>query len=221
MGADSIIEATIVTLDGRVLKANACQNQDLFWAIRGGGGGTFGIITSLTVKAHEMPSVTVSSVEVAARNSTPAKTWYRLVAQMHTHFPKLQDAGMHGYYTMSGSDRTMILALLQYNVPNATSSKKLLEPLQELLNAANSSVTHTVTTLWVPEWYMLNQLLPTSGNVGSTRGTRASRLIPRRALVNVDLLAQVLETAASPNNVTVRNPHSRCHVLLLRFCVLT
>ncbi|KAI9038130.1 FAD-dependent oxidoreductase [Aspergillus affinis] len=208
MGADSIIEATIVTLDGKVLKTNTCQNSDLFWAIRGGGGGTFGVVTSLTVKAHEMPSVTFSSVEVTARNSTSAKSWYRLVAQMHTYFPKLQDAGMHGYYTMSGSPKTMTAALLQYNEPNATSAKKLLEPLQGLLNSANASVTHSITAQWVPEWYSLMQIVPTSGNTGSTRSTRASRLIPRRALENVDLLAQVLETAASPNNVTdgISNP---------------
>lgn len=205
MGADSILEASIVTLEGKVLKANACQNTDLFWAIRGGGGGTFGVITSLTVKAHEMPSVALSSVEVTARNSTSAKAWYRLVAQMHTYFPGLQDAGLHGYTTMSGSPRTITLALFQYNEPNATSSKKLFEPLQQLLNSANASVTHTISANWVPEWYSLMQIVPTSGNVGTTRSTRATRLIPRSALSpkNVDLLAQVLETAVSPNNLTV------------------
>ncbi|KAF1938707.1 FAD-binding domain-containing protein [Clathrospora elynae] len=42
MGAENLLEATIVTLDDRTLLANPCQNSDFFFAIRGGGGGTFG-----------------------------------------------------------------------------------------------------------------------------------------------------------------------------------
>jgi FAD/FMN-containing dehydrogenase len=34
----------IVTPNGDLVTANECQNKDLFWAIRGGGGGTFGVI---------------------------------------------------------------------------------------------------------------------------------------------------------------------------------
>ncbi|KAM6531768.1 hypothetical protein FSOLCH5_001220 [Fusarium solani] len=52
MGADSINPAVVVAADGEVLTASECQNSDLLWAIRGGGGGTFGVIAELTVKAH-------------------------------------------------------------------------------------------------------------------------------------------------------------------------
>ncbi|GFN19172.1 FAD binding domain protein [Aspergillus tubingensis] len=203
MGADNIVEATVVTPDGRVLKANACQNQDLFWALRGGGGGTFGVITSLTVKAYKMPSVTLAMINVGAKNSTSTKSWYQLVAQMHTQFPRLQDAGLHGYYTMSGSPKSITVTLLQYNKPNTTSILRLSEPLLEVLNAANSSATHSFTTEWVPSWYTLVEHVPMSGSTGSSHSATASRLIPRRALENVDLLADVLETVTSPDNVPI------------------
>jgi FAD/FMN-containing dehydrogenase len=36
--------------------ANDCQNQDLFWALRGGGGGTFGVVTKVTLRTHPLPS---------------------------------------------------------------------------------------------------------------------------------------------------------------------
>ena len=50
----SLIEAEVVTADGEVRIANACSNPDLFWALKGGGGG-FGIVTRVTVRTHELP----------------------------------------------------------------------------------------------------------------------------------------------------------------------
>ncbi|UFX41998.1 FAD-binding oxidoreductase [Bradyrhizobium sp. 41S5] len=55
--AASLLEAEIVTADGVVRIANARSNPDLFWALRGGGGGTFGVVTRLTLRTHELPDV--------------------------------------------------------------------------------------------------------------------------------------------------------------------
>lgn len=44
LGVDRVVQFEIVTPDGILRHANACQNQDLFWALRGGGGGTFGVV---------------------------------------------------------------------------------------------------------------------------------------------------------------------------------
>jgi FAD/FMN-containing dehydrogenase len=49
---DNLISAEVVTADGRVLVGDATQHADLFWALRGGGGGNFGIVTSLTFRTH-------------------------------------------------------------------------------------------------------------------------------------------------------------------------
>ena len=49
---DNLLAATIVTADGRARHADADTNEDLLWACRGGGGGNFGIVTSLTFQAH-------------------------------------------------------------------------------------------------------------------------------------------------------------------------
>ena len=54
MGVDNIVEADIVTANGEIVTVNSQTNSDLFWAIRGGGAGAFGIITSITIKAHEI-----------------------------------------------------------------------------------------------------------------------------------------------------------------------
>ncbi len=56
IAAASMLEAEVVTADGKVLVATGCQNQDLFWALRGGGGGTFGIVTKATLRTHPLPN---------------------------------------------------------------------------------------------------------------------------------------------------------------------
>src|ERR1700722_17607523 len=54
--AAGLLEAEIVTADGAVRIANACVNPDLFWALKGGGGGSFGVVTRLTLRTHELPA---------------------------------------------------------------------------------------------------------------------------------------------------------------------
>lgn len=54
--AGGLLEAEIVTADGKILLANACTNADLFWGLKGGGGGSLGVVTRLTLETHELPS---------------------------------------------------------------------------------------------------------------------------------------------------------------------
>lgn len=78
-GAANLIEAEIVTADGKVRIANRFFEPDLFFALRGGGGGTFGVVTRLTFRTHALPSTigaVLFSVEAA---SDPA--WRALVGR--------------------------------------------------------------------------------------------------------------------------------------------
>ncbi|WNM36174.1 FAD-binding oxidoreductase [Streptomyces sp. Li-HN-5-11] len=52
---DSLTQATVVTADGKQLTANASQNEDLFWALRGAGNGNFGVVTELQFRTHPAP----------------------------------------------------------------------------------------------------------------------------------------------------------------------
>src|SRR4029077_21195956 len=57
MAAASLLQAEIVTADGAVRIANACTNPDLFWAIKGGGGGSLGVLTKVTLRTRELPEL--------------------------------------------------------------------------------------------------------------------------------------------------------------------
>lgn len=54
-GAGGILQAEVVLANGKTVIANQCQNPDLFWALRGGGGGTFGVVTKMTLQTHPLP----------------------------------------------------------------------------------------------------------------------------------------------------------------------
>jgi FAD/FMN-containing dehydrogenase len=54
--AASLLEAEIVTADGKLRVVNGHQERELFWALKGGGGGTFGVVTRLTLATHELPT---------------------------------------------------------------------------------------------------------------------------------------------------------------------
>jgi FAD/FMN-containing dehydrogenase len=56
MAASSLLEAEIVTADGAVRTVSACSEPDLFWALKGGGGGSFGVVTRLTLQTHALPA---------------------------------------------------------------------------------------------------------------------------------------------------------------------
>jgi FAD/FMN-containing dehydrogenase len=75
----SLLEAEVVTADGEVRIANACTNPDLFWALKGGGGG-FGVVTRVTLRTHPLPeffggaSATIKATSDDAYRRLIAKT---------------------------------------------------------------------------------------------------------------------------------------------------
>lgn len=53
--AAGLLEAEVVTADGNIRVANACTNPGLFWALKGGGGGTYGVVSKVTLRTHDLP----------------------------------------------------------------------------------------------------------------------------------------------------------------------
>ena len=55
LASASLLEAEVITADGRRRIASARHEPDLFWALKGGGGGSFGVVTRLTLRVHPLP----------------------------------------------------------------------------------------------------------------------------------------------------------------------
>lgn len=77
LAAGSLLQAEIVTADGVVRVANACTNPELFWGLKGGGGGSLGVVTRLTLRVHELPE-TFGAVNITIK-ATSAPAFRRLI----------------------------------------------------------------------------------------------------------------------------------------------
>lgn len=68
LALDNLLEVRIVLEDGRAVTANAHDEPDLFWALRG-GGGNFGVVTGMRVQLHSIPVVTAGVIGFAWDNA--------------------------------------------------------------------------------------------------------------------------------------------------------
>ncbi|ETS75332.1 hypothetical protein PFICI_12276 [Pestalotiopsis fici W106-1] len=182
LGADQVLSLQVVTADGTFVTASPDENQDLFYALRGGGGSTFGVVTSVIVKAHPFINVTRSSVDFAVRNatnSTEVETFWRGI-DLYYHFGKaIVDAGGTAYgdiTTYNVSLNNSFTFSTQIEMPAMTAGElfDFVQPLIGDLNAIGISINNSQpvpSTRW------------TSGNngLGDVPGNSrfASRLFPR------------------------------------------
>jgi FAD binding domain/Berberine and berberine like len=75
LACDNLISAEVATADGRMLRASTEENEDLFWGIRG-GGGNFGVVTSLEYRLHPVGHVLAGGLTYAWSVASPVLRFY-------------------------------------------------------------------------------------------------------------------------------------------------
>ncbi|EFJ21232.1 hypothetical protein SELMODRAFT_1257, partial [Selaginella moellendorffii] len=115
LAADNVLQFTIVTPGGTVRYANRCVNRDLFWALRGGGGGTFGVVTAAVHRTFPAPSNILSAVHVLAASGVGS--YRQLIGQFTQLSAALYRQGWAGYFVMGGTSLT-----LRYHALNQTTA---------------------------------------------------------------------------------------------------
>lgn len=119
--ASQLIEAEIVTADGQVRIVNSCSDPELFWAIKGGGGGSFGIVTRLTLRTHDLPKYLgfTSGVIQAQSDAAFAQLIARFIAFYH-------DALFNphwGEQVRLGVDNTFEISMVSQGLDDAQAGK--------------------------------------------------------------------------------------------------
>ncbi|RYP53654.1 hypothetical protein DL768_001434 [Monosporascus sp. mg162] len=193
MASDNALEFTVVTATGDLVIANAYQNCDLFWALRGGGGGTFGIVTKATVRTFDEAPMVLTNLNISTTGGDPA--FWSAMADFHAALPALNGAGGAGYYFISPnlpwaegqSISAFTLMLVFANTTSTTRINHIYEPLLEKLNATSSVTTQYASFVLPSIHYLISNIL-IEGDADTTGGITllGSRLFSRDLLVSKD-----------------------------------
>jgi hypothetical protein len=99
LGVEQVLEFEVVTPTGEILIANDNSNTDLFWALRGGGGSTFGIVIKVTYKAYPtLPAAMIMLLMTPnSLNETSQDNFYKAMAYYIAKQPEFVDFGLSGH----------------------------------------------------------------------------------------------------------------------------
>ena len=204
LAADNVLSMDVVTADGNLVTADPNTNSDLFWAMRGGGGSTFGVLVSAT--ARVFPDVPFTYYYWQYNTTANSDTYWALVQLFHTYLPQMSDDGAMGYYYMY-TKATPTTGLLEGNWLLPTLSEadgaKIFAPFNAAIAAHKKVWKDPVTSsaYGVPYDSYTNGWANLTGageGVGFS-GRLGSRLFDKAALSNPGL-GNALRAATPPSS---------------------
>ena len=203
LAADQALEYQVVTAAGTVVTASATTNSDLYWALSGGGGGTFGVVTSLTVRAHPAAGmVGGAALQTAEEYTTPDK-WDEFITGFHSLLPAMVDLGASISWILEPG----VLIIEPVTVANSTGDHVrdvVLAPVTDLLASLSIPAAVNYSTLSYGDHYATYMGPLPDGHIPVETEQYGSRLIPRTVLEhNATGLGVVLQTLALAGVTTV------------------
>lgn len=98
MAADQVLAMEVVLPKGNFVTASPSQNPDLFWALRGGGGSIYGVVTPTTVKAYPDVKVTSSNFSFKTGESITHDNFWKGIRAYFDYFIQNANAGIYAYF---------------------------------------------------------------------------------------------------------------------------
>ncbi|KAJ5893196.1 hypothetical protein N7504_009887 [Penicillium tannophilum] len=182
LGADQTLEFEVVTAAGKQVTASRSENADLFWALSGGGAGNYGVVMSMTVKAHPGAIIGGAALEFTAAGIT-SEVFLKAVSLFHHLLPQMIDSGASVIYEMTST----FFAISPLTAYNQTSDdvKVILQPFISGLAQLNitAQVAYTQYDTYYDHYNKYMGPLP-YGNLAVSSYQYGGRLIPRTVLEN-------------------------------------
>ena len=135
LAIDNLVSAEVVTADGRVARASAAENEDLFWALRG-GGGNFGVVTGFEFALHPVGPTMMFAAPILPLDAGagPIRAWRDFLADKHGSVGSLIEfstvPAIPDYPEAAWGRRVYTIAALYAG--DADEGEALLQPLREL-----------------------------------------------------------------------------------------
>ena len=165
--AASLLEAEVVTANGDVVTANDCFNADLFWALKGGGGGSFGVITRVTLRTHDLPQSFGGAFGKIKAQSDAA--FERLLSRFVGFYYQSLLNSHWGEQVKIGPDNTLEISMVSQGLER-DQVDAVWRPFLDWVKASpkDLSVTQPVSTFAAPARYWWD----VERNPGMSRDTR-------------------------------------------------
>ncbi|KAJ5947428.1 hypothetical protein N7466_000443 [Penicillium verhagenii] len=152
LAADNVLEWEVVTADGTHLIATPTSHADLFWALGGGGGGTYGVVISMTVRLFEDGSVGRASLIFTSTITNGTDAFWNAVDVFQSHLPAIvDDHGIVVTYVVSNDTLDLYVA----TAPNRTADQvaEIFEPMTSALATLGLSASAIDFTTAVADTY--------------------------------------------------------------------
>jgi FAD/FMN-containing dehydrogenase len=160
--ASSLLQAEIVTADGIERIVNARTDPDLFWAIKGGGGGSFGVVTSLTLQTHALPDSV--GVVLATIKAVSPEAFRRLIDRFLAFYADSLLNEHWGETVSMRADGTLRISMLFQGLDRAEATR-IWQPFFDSLSGAGDGMRIAepaqifaipARRLWDPAFIMKN-----------------------------------------------------------------
>ena len=132
LAADQTLEWEVVTAQGELLRASRDENEDLYWALSGGGGGNYGVVYSMTVRVHQ--DQVTSGANLGFTKAHPGeKAFWKAIEYFHAMVHTWSDAGGMAVYVLTPETFNVMPLTVPGNT--ATEVEALVAPLLEKLDS--------------------------------------------------------------------------------------
>jgi FAD/FMN-containing dehydrogenase len=177
LAADQTLEWEVIDGTGKYHKATRTENSDLFWALSGGGGGTYGVVMSMTSKVYDGTPVSGASVLFTSEGISQ-DVFYQAVSAYHAALPALVDAGVMCLELLTKTFFS-IGPLTGPGVPDSD-LRKLITPFLNVLQ--DLGINHTLVVRQFPTYLQQYTAMQFAVPVGTSQ--YGGRLIPRSVVQN-------------------------------------
>jgi FAD/FMN-containing dehydrogenase len=182
LAADQTLSFDVVTAKGDILTASASQNSDLYWALSGGGGGTYGVVVSMTVRAYSAKPVGGAAMQLLASSTSP-ENFAAAISKFHELMPAMIDAGAMVVFLQN--TQYLVIKPLTVWDSNATYVKDVvLAPFSKALVDLGITPPIAYSTLSYRDHYDRYMGPLPKGSYEINRYQFGGRLIPRDVAVN-------------------------------------
>ncbi|KAF9436406.1 hypothetical protein BGZ76_004070 [Entomortierella beljakovae] len=188
---DNVLQYKVVTADGEVRIANSYQNTDLFWALRGGGGGTFGVVVEAVYKTHpSLKNINYAEYHISFSTTEASR---KILNNFYSHQIRWSEEGWGGYTYIKTN-----FIMVKYHWPDSEHNKAVESMMHfiEYIKALEGVHVEGSVREFSTYWDYFQVFVPPADKPNSGSNILiSSRLVPRSNYESPKSISELIEAS--------------------------